>query len=130
MVTRLGFARREDRPRFIDILYPVAALKPHHESITRKVHKRSPDVPPAWRQSLTRAVMGVRLPVRTVLAEPVMPLADLLELKVGDVIPIGLGDQVPVMVGKDRLAMGTVGTSAGKAAIQLTTIALLEGPAQ
>lgn len=128
VVTRVGIARHEDKPRFIDILYPVATLKPHQESIVRKVHVRTPDVPPAWRQSLTRAVMGVSLPVRTVLAEPIIPLAQLLELKVGDVIPIGLGDQVPVMVGNDLLGMGTVGTSSGKAAIQLNSIALLEGP--
>ena len=57
-------------------------------------------------------------------------LAQLLELKVGDVIPIGLGEQVPVMVGNDLLGMGTVGTSSGKAAIQLNTLALLEGPNQ
>lgn len=130
VVTRIGIARHEDKPRFIDILYPVATLKPHQESIVRKVHKRTPDVPPAWRQNLTRAVMAVRLPVRTVLAEPIMPLAQLLELKVGDVIPIGLGEQVPVMVGNDLLGMGTVGTSSGKAAIQLNSIALLEGPNQ
>ena len=115
-------------PRFIDILYPVAALKPHHENITRRVHQRTPEVAPAWRQSLTRAVMNVPLAVRTVLAEPVIPLSRLLELKVGDVIPIGVGDQIPVMIGKDRLGFGTVGTSAGKAAIQLTSLALLEGP--
>ena len=74
--------------------------------------------------------MRIRLPVRTVLAEPVLPLARLRELKVGDVIPIGLGDQVPVMVGNDRLGFGTVGTSGGKAAIQLNALALLEGPLQ
>lgn len=128
VVTRIGIARSEDKPRFVDILYPVAALKPHQESITRKVHVRTPEVAPAWRQSLTRAVMSVRLPIRTVLAEPVMPLQQLLELKVGDVIPIGLGEQVPVMVGNDRLGMGVVGTSSGKAAIQLNSFALLEGP--
>ncbi len=128
VVTRIGIARGEVKPHFIDILYPVAALKPHVESITRKVHKRTPDVAPAWRQSLTRAVMNVPLPVRTVLAEPVLPLAQLLSLKVGDVIPIGLGDQIPIMVGNDRLGMGTVGTSNGKAAILLNSIALLEGP--
>ena len=128
IVTRIGYARGDAKPRFIDILYPVAALKPHHEHITRKVHRRTPDVAPAWRQSLTRAVMNVPLPVRTVLAEPVIPLNQLLALKVGDVIPIGVGDQVPVMVGKDRLGFGTVGTSSGKAAIQLNSLAMLEGP--
>lgn len=130
VVTRLGFAAGKDEPRFVDILYPVAALKPHHEQLTRKVHARTPEVAPAWRQNLTRAVMNVRLPVRTVLAEPVIPLSYLLELKVGDVIPIGLGDHIPVMVGRDRLGVGTVGTSSGKAAIQLHALQRLEGPAQ
>ena len=130
VVTRIGIARGEAKPHFIDLLYPVAALKPHVESITRKVHRRTPEVAPAWRQSLTRAVMNVSLPVRTVLAEPVLPLSQLLVLKVGDVIPIGLGDQVPVMVGNDRLGLGTVGTAGGKAAILLNSLALLEGPAQ
>ena len=128
IVTRIGFARGDGTPSFLDIVYPVAALKPHTESIVRKVHTRTPDVAPAWRANLTRAVMNVRLPVRTVLAEPMLPLAKLLDLKVGDVIPIGIGDQIPVMVGNDRLGFGTVGTSAGKAAIQLNSLALLEGP--
>lgn len=130
IVTRLGFAAGKDEPRFVDILYPVAALKPHHEQLTRKVHARTPEVAPAWRQNLTRAVMNVRLPVRTVLAEPILPLARLLELKVGDVIPIGLGEHIPVMVGRDTLGVGTVGTASGKAAIQLHALRRLEGPAQ
>ncbi len=128
VVTRIGVAKGEGKPAFLDVLYPVATLKPHTESIVRKVHKKSVEVAPAWRASLTRAVMNVRLPVRTVLAEPVLPLAKLLDLKVGDVIPIGLGDEVPVMVGNDRLGFGTVGTSSGRAAIQLNSLALLEGP--
>jgi flagellar motor switch protein FliM len=57
-----------------------------------------------------------------VLAEPVIPLAMLMELKAGDVIPINVDKDVPVMVGGDRLGAGTVGTSNGKAAIRLTSI--------
>ncbi len=74
--------------------------------------------------------MGVKFPVRSVLAEPVIPLAQLLSLKVGDVIPVGLGHDVPVMVGADRLGTGTVGTSNGHAAIKLTSIVSLEEVSQ
>ncbi len=108
----------------------MAALKPHTVGLTGKVHARSAVADPAWRTSLTRALMGVPFTVRSVLAEPVMPLAQLLELKVGDVIPIGLGNEVPVMIGTDRFGTGTVGTSNGHAAIQLTSIAPLEGQIQ
>ena len=131
VVTRFGLARGVDgKPAFFDIAYPVATLKPHTQSLTGKVHARPADPDPAWRNTLTRAIMGVRFPVRSVLAEPVIPLVRLLALKVGDVIPIGLGDQVPVMIGDDRIAIGTVGTAGGKAAILLNSMALLEGPNQ
>jgi flagellar motor switch protein FliM len=87
--------------------------------------KAEPD--PAWRQELTRSVMNVRFPVRSVLAEPVVPLSTLMALKPGDIIPINVTPNVPVMVGRDRLGVGTVGAANGRAAIQLTSLARIEG---
>jgi len=123
VVTRFGLAASEGVPTFLDIVYPVAALKAYTPTLTGKVHGRTAAEPdPAWRLGLSRAVMGVRFPVRSVLAEPMIPLAKLLELKAGDVIPISFGNDVPVMVGRDRLGIGTVGTSNGRAAIRLTSL--------
>lgn len=122
VVTRFGIAAGTAKPVFVDLLYPVAALKPHGPSLTGKVHGKTAEPDPAWRTRLTRAVMDVRFGVRSVLAEPVVPLTLLLDLKIGDVIPIDVGGAVPVMVGGDRLGTGTVGTSNGKAAIMLNTI--------
>ncbi|HET9509516.1 MAG TPA: flagellar motor switch protein FliM, partial [Sphingomonas sp.] len=121
IVTRFGLAARDGEPIFIDIVYPVAALKPFAPTLTGKVMSRSA-VEPKWRGGLTRAAMNVRFPVRSVLAEPVISLATLMELKVGDVVPVSFGQEVPVMVGRDRLGMGIVGTSNGKAAIRLTKL--------
>ncbi len=121
IVTRVG-VDAPGQPMFVDILYPVVALKPHGATLTGKVlDKAEPD--PAWRNALARATMGVRFPVRSVLAEPVVPLSVLMELKAGDVIPITIAPDVPVMVGRDRLGCGTVGTSNGRAAIRLTSLA-------
>ncbi|GGB23484.1 flagellar motor switch protein FliM [Sphingomonas metalli] len=121
IVTRVGIDT-PGRPMFVDMLYPVQALKPHGATLTGKVlDKAEPD--PAWRNALTRATMGVRFPVRSVLAEPVVPLSLLMNLKAGDVIPITIAPDVPVMVGHDRLGCGTVGTSNGRAAIRLTSLA-------
>ena len=128
-VTRFGIAAGDAQPQFVDILYPVAALKPHGATLTGKVlDKAEPD--PVWRNNLTRATMAVRFPVRSVLAEPVVALTKLMDLKPGDVIPISINADVPVMVGRDRLGCGTVGTSNGRAAIRLTSLAFPEGSDQ
>ncbi|MEG3087496.1 flagellar motor switch protein FliM [Sphingomonas sp. PB4P5] len=122
VVTRFGIAAGTAKPVFVDILYPVAALKPHTPSLIGKVHAKTAAPDPAWRNSLTRRVMGVKFPVRSVLAEPMVALSVLMELKAGDIIPISFGAEVPVMVGGDCLGLGTVGTSNGKAAIRLNSI--------
>lgn len=126
VVTRFGLAAGDAKPFFVDLLYPVAGLKPHAATLTGKVLDKA-ESDPAWRSGLTRSVMNVRFPVRSVLAEPVMPLQTLLALKPGDVIPITIPRDVPVMVGRDRLGAGTVGTSNGHAAIRLTSLTRIEG---
>jgi flagellar motor switch protein FliM len=121
VVTRFGLAEGDHKPVFVDLVYPVSALKPHTGSLTAKVHDKPAEVEPEWRSGLTRAVMGVPLHVRSVLAEPVVPLSRLLELKAGDVIAIDLVPEVPVMVASRRLGTGLVGTSNGRAAVRLTS---------
>lgn len=122
VVTRFGLAIGERKPAFVDILYPVAALKPHGPALTVKVHGVAQEVEPEWRSGLTRVVMGVQFPIRSVLAEPRIPLGRLLELKEGDVIPIDFGPEVPVMVASRRLGTGLVGTANGRAAVRLTQL--------
>lgn len=122
VVTRFGIAIGERKPAFVDILYPVAALKPHGPALAVKVHGVPAEVEPEWRSGLTRAVMGVKFPIRSVLAEPRIPLGRLLELREGDVIPIDFGPEVPVMVASRRLGTGLVGTANGRAAVRLTQL--------
>lgn len=127
IVTRFGIARGAGKPAFVDLVYPVSALKPHGTALTGKVVARAAAEDAAWQTALTRAAMGIRFPVRSVLAEPTIRLSKLLALQPGDVIPISFGQDVPVMVGGDRLGTGTVGASNGHAAIRLTSLASLEG---
>lgn len=122
IVTRFGIALGDRKPTFVDVLYPVAALKPHGAALAVKVHGVPAEVEPEWRSGLTRAVMGVKFPVRSVLAEPVVSLGLLLDLKQGDVIPIDFGPEVPVMVASRRLGTGLVGTANGRAAVRLTQL--------
>ncbi|WP_375285461.1 flagellar motor switch protein FliM [Sphingomonas sp.] len=127
IVTRFGLARGEDKPVFLDLCYPVAAMKPHGTALTGKVVAKPVEPDAAWQNALTRAAMQVTFPVRSVLAEPVVPLSVLINLKPGDVIPISFTNDVPIMVGGDKLGTGTVGTSNGHAAIKITRLASLEG---
>ena len=128
IVTRFGLAQGTAKPVFLDLCYPVPAMRPHGQALTGKVVAKAAEPDAGWRTALTRAAMDVRFPVRSVLAEPVVPLSLLVNLKPGDVIPISFNESVPVMVGGDRLGTGTVGTSNGHAAIRLTSLASLEGP--
>lgn len=126
VITRFGIAAGTSKPVFLDILYPVSALKPHAPSLTGKVVSKPAATDPSWRGQLTRAAMTVRFPVRSVLAEPVVSLAMLMDLKPGDVIPISFGAEVPVMVGAHELGRGTVGAANGQAAIRLNSLTLPE----
>ncbi|WP_298809754.1 FliM/FliN family flagellar motor switch protein [uncultured Sphingomonas sp.] len=125
VVTRFGIAGEGAAPVFVDLLYPVATLKPFTQVLTGKVVAKPAEADAAWQMSLTRAAMTVRMPVRSVLAEPVLPLRRLMDLKPGDVIPIAFNNDVPIVIGDTCVGTGTVGTSNGRAAIRIST---LKGP--
>ena len=127
LVTRFEIATADPRGAAIDILYPVSALKPIAGLLAPKVQaKRSGGPDPAWLASLTRAVMNVKLPVRTVLAEPVIPLVQLMSLKPGDIIPISLSPEIPLLVADKAFGRGVVGASNGHAAVKLHRIERIE----
>jgi flagellar motor switch protein FliM len=112
-------------PIAVDLLYPAASLKPIAPILSSKVQSRRAE-DPAWMNRLTRAVMNVKLPVRSVLAEPVIPLKQLMTLKPGDIIPISFGPEIPLLVANNRFARGAVGASNGRAAIRVHRIEPLE----
>ena len=126
VVTRFGVARGTAGTVHLDIVYPVAALKPHTNVLTGKVVAKT-ETGSLWQTQLTRAAMSVRLPVRSVLAEPRVSIARLMALQPGDVIPISFAPDVPVMVGGAVVGTATVGTSNGRAAIRISK---LEGPVE
>lgn len=124
--TRFVLTIGEGRPVSVDLLYPAASLKPVAPILSSKVQSRRQEEDPAWRNKLTRIAMTVKLPVRSVLAEPVIPLAQLMSLKTGDIIPISFGPEIPLLVSNNRFARGAVGASNGRAAIRLHSIESIE----
>jgi flagellar motor switch protein FliM len=81
---------------------------------------------PVWAAALNRALKGVHLPVRSVLARPEISLTKLLALQVGDIIPITMPRHVPVTVAGRNFAVGSIGEANGNAAIMIEHIE--EGP--
>ncbi|MEH3106144.1 MAG: FliM/FliN family flagellar motor switch protein [Sphingomonas fennica] len=116
------------RPTTIQIVYPMAMLRPIEADLAHKVHT---DVAEAedgsWRRRLAEALEDVRLPVRSVLARPEISVAQLLALKVGDVIPIAISPTVPLIAGTKQLAVGMIGEQEGRAALQIQTVGVPEG---
>ena len=124
--TRFLLTIGEGRQTVVDLLYPAASLKPIASILSSKVQSRRQAEDPAWRNRLTRAVMNVKLPLRSVLAEPVIPLAQLMSLKPGDIIPISFGPEIPLLISNRKFARGAVGAANGRAAIRVHGIEPIE----
>ena len=77
------------------------------------------EVNPVWRARLSDAVLQARLPIRTIIARPTVPLTRLMSLAPGDFIPVCLPTRVPVTVAGRLLAHGTIGEANGRAAIKI-----------
>lgn len=110
----------------VDLLYPAATLKPIATILSARSQPRAEAGNPTWQGALARSVMQVKLPVRSVLAEPVIPLRQLMALKPGDIIPISFGPEIPLLVANRRFARGAVGASNGRAAIRVHRIEPIE----
>lgn len=130
VLTRFTLLITDTRAATVDILYPAASLKPIASILSSKVQSRRGGADPAWLAALTRATMGVKLPVRSVLAEPVIPLSKLMALKPGDVIPISFGPEIPLLVAGKTFARGAVGAANGRAAIRLNRLEPIEDEEQ
>lgn len=124
--TRFLLTVAESQAIPVDLLYPAASLKPISAILSSKVQARRQAEDPSWTNNLMRAAMNVKLPVRSVLAEPTIPLAQLMSLKPGDIIPISFGPEIPLLVSGNRFARGAVGASNGRAAIRVHRIEPLE----
>ena len=106
-------------PTTVSIVYPAASLRAVEPLLAAKGHDEAGPADAEWRDRLAGALMGVRLPVRSVLARPELSVAELLALKPGDVIPITLASQVPLTVAGRRLALGTIGEVEVRAALMV-----------
>ena len=122
VIQRLSVAPQGMRPSTIQIVYPLAMLRPLEEQLSGKVHEDMSSTDPEWRYRLAAALDNVQLPVRSVLARPELSVAQLMALKPGDVIPITLEPTVPLLVATKLVAEGTIGEQEGRAALMIESV--------
>jgi len=108
--------------RTILCAYPLAALRGISGVEPMPAPADEPAGDPAWTAALSRALKDVRLPVRSVLARPEVPLTKLLSLEVGDIIPLTIPRHVPITVSGRNFASGSIGEANGNAAILIDRI--------
>lgn len=77
---------------------------------------------PLWQRQWLKNIKQVHLPLRTILAQPVMTMPQLFDLKVGDVIPITPRSRPPLFIANHKFATGTMGEQDGCAAFKIETI--------
>lgn len=107
----------------VDILYPLQMLKPVLPALRSKVQAERIEASADWRERLGAALLEIPVPLRSVLAEPVMSLGLLARLAPGDVLPIQVADDIRVMAESTLFATGTLGEVRGAAAIRLNRMA-------
>lgn len=122
VVQRFAIAGGGPGASSIDLVFPLAAMRGYEAQLAAKVQSEQGGGDSEFRGRLARAIEGVTLPVRSVVARPTLSVRELLALKPGDVIPITLAPRVPLIVGNRRLAEGTIGEQEGRAAFQIETI--------
>jgi len=106
----------------ITCAYPLAALRGISGGEPAPELAEMPETNPLWTATLSRALKDVRLPVRSVLARPEIPLTKLLALEVGDIISLTIPRHVPITVAGRHFASGSIGEANGNAAILIDCI--------
>lgn len=110
----------EMEPATFDILYPLQTLKPIASQLRSRMQSDFLDDDQTWRERLERAVMNIPLSLTARLAEPEIPLKNLMSLAEGDVIPARLGDTVRLLIDGQPFFEATPGEIGGKAALSVT----------
>lgn len=108
--------------RTILCAWPLAALRGISGGEPAPDLPDTPETDPVWTATLSRALKDVRLPVRSVLARPEIPLTKLLSLEVGDIISLTIPRHVPITVAGRHFASGSIGEAGGNAAILIDCI--------
>lgn len=107
----------------LTILYPAALITDqlaHNNSAAEMA--RPVQHHPDWQAALAKGLCDVRLPLRSVLARPLLSVAQLCALQVGDILPIPVPRSLPLLINGVRFASGAIGDAGGQAAFRIDAL--------
>ncbi|GAA0469228.1 hypothetical protein GCM10009096_07700 [Parasphingorhabdus litoris] len=106
----------------LEWIYSAEAAESTIELLQNKSVETSEAIDPEWQREWYQGLQHIHLPLRTILAQPVMTLPELFEMKPGDVIPITPRVKPPLFVANHKFAIGTLGEKNGCAAFKIEHI--------
>lgn len=106
----------------VELLYSAEAAESVMDFLQNKSIETPAESDPLWQQQWSDRLQKIRLPLRTILAQPTMRLPELFEMKPGDIIPITPRVKPPLFVANHRFATGTLGEKNGCAAFKIDQI--------
>lgn len=104
----------------LDILYPLQSLKPLAGKLRSRVQSDIVDEDISWRDRLERAVMRVPLSLTARVAEPLVALSALADIRPGQVLAIDLAPDPQLLVEGQPFFEAEIGDVAGRAALSVT----------
>jgi flagellar motor switch protein FliM len=102
------------------ILEPVLSKLSVHYWFSSGIRE---DPSPESRQNMRRKLESAAIPLRIVLGQNTITVADMLDLQAGDVIPLAkkVGDNVEIVVGHRTKFLGQPGLVGNRLGIQIVT---------
>jgi flagellar motor switch protein FliM len=105
-------------PATIDILYPLQALKAIAPLMRSKI-QRVGDRDINWERRLQTALLDLPLVFSPRIAEPIVTMTDLLNLRPGVVVEIPAFETLPIYVEGQPMFKGSIGERDGKMAVRI-----------
>lgn len=99
------------------IIMPDAVLR--HAAAVAVVAAPRGDAAARWARTLSIRAGDIAMPTRSVIARPMLSVAQLMALRPGDVIPITCPRSVPLLVADRHIASGTIGERDGRVAFMI-----------
>lgn len=109
----------ENEPVSFDVLYPLQTLKPIASQLRSRVQSDTMEDDLSWRQKLERAILNIPLSVTARLAQPKVPIRNLIHLQRDDVFPIQFSGKIDLLVEGREMFEADLGEMGGQAALNL-----------
>ena len=102
-----------------DIIYPLQTLKPIASLLRSRVQSDIVEDDLSWKDKLESAILEIPLDLKATLSQPIVNMAKLLRVKVGDTIQIPISDKIDVYVEDIKMFNGDLGEYKGSAAVNI-----------